>query len=113
MPKTIRNWLYALNRRPVLRLSLITVTVGVVLVSLSPFHWLSYDVSYVARPRVAITNVVLVLFDDTTLKELGSESNELNRTNHARLLERLATEQDKPKLIFYDVVFAESRAADQ
>ena len=108
-----RNSLLAMSRRPVVRPSLITVAVGVFLVSLSPFHWLSYDVSYVARPRVAITNVVLVLFDDTTLKELGSENNELNRTNHARLLERLAGEQDKPKLVFYDVVFAEPRATDQ
>src|SRR5215467_2549169 len=113
MPMKLRNWLHALSRRPVLRLSLITAGVGILLVALPPLGLLSYDFSYAGRSHVAITNLVLILYDDHTLQELSCANNELNRTEHARLLQRLSKEQDKPKLVFYDVVFADTNGADQ
>ena len=113
MPTKPRNWLLVWSRRPVIRLSLITVGAGILLVALPPLGLLSYDLSYEGGSQAAITNVVMILFDERTLQELSCVNNELNRTDHARLLQRLAKEQDKPKLVFYDVVFAETNEADQ
>lgn len=106
MRQKLRNLLYVLRHNPVIHLPLVTAVVGVILVSLPPLGRLSYDLSYIARPRVDITNdtnkLVLVLIGDTTVEKLG-DRNGLNRMNHARLLERLAS--DGAKLVFYDVFF--------
>lgn len=108
MPRNLRHWLLALTRGPMFRPTLITVAAGLVLVSLPPLACLSYDASYLVRGRAAITNLVIVVFDDKTLDDLGSDHNELSRVNHARLLERLATDEDKPRLVLYDMLFAET-----
>ncbi|HXR05652.1 MAG TPA: CHASE2 domain-containing protein [Verrucomicrobiae bacterium] len=80
-----------------------TVAAGILLVSLTPLADLSYDLSCQAKPDTAITNAVFVYFNQRTLRDLGSDHGNLNRTNHAVLLNRLA--QDGAKLVFYDVVF--------
>jgi CHASE2 domain-containing sensor protein len=74
-------------------------------VSLTPLADLSYDLSFLARPGVTVTNAVLVCANSETLNELGDEHGDLSRTNHARLLDRLA--KDGAGLVFYDFVFSE------
>jgi CHASE2 domain-containing sensor protein len=94
------------GRRPLLRLVLMTIAAGILLVSLTPLEDLSYDLSFQVRPGAAITNAVLVCANNETLNELGDEHGDLSRTNHARLLNRLA--EDGAGLVFYDFVFSES-----
>lgn len=103
MPVTFKTWMYKVSHRRIFRLALIVVAVGILLVSLTPLADLSYDLSCQAKPDTAITNAVLVYFNQRTLRDLGSDHGNLSRTNHARLLNRLA--QDGAKLVFYDVVF--------
>jgi len=106
MSKPFRTWLYKTSRRPLFRLVLITAAVGILLVSFTPLEKLSYDLSFLARPGVTVTNAVLVYANNETLDELGDEHGDLSRTNHARLLDRLA--KDGAGLVFYDFVFSES-----
>ncbi len=106
MPKTLRTWLYKTGRRPLVRLVLMTAAAGILLVSLTPLEDLSYDLSFQVRPDATITNAVLVCANNETLNELGDEHGDLSRTNHARLLNRLAA--DGAGLVFYDFVFSES-----
>jgi len=106
MSKPFRTWLYKTSSRPLVRLVLMKVAVGILLVSLTPLEDLSYDLSFLAKPGVTITNAVLVCVNNETLNELGDEHGDLNRTNHARLLNRLTREG--AGLVFYDFVFSES-----
>jgi CHASE2 domain-containing sensor protein len=106
MRQGIQTWLHSVVHYPRWRLVLFGVAVGVLLVSLTPLEDLSYDLSFSYRPGVSITNAVLVLADQETLYELGSDHGELSRTNHARLIDRLTKEG--AALIFYDYAFTES-----
>ncbi len=111
----MRPRLQLLNRQP-FRGMWITALVGVVLVSLPPLAWLSYDVSHLARPLVGpahpITNVAIIYADELTSRELG-DGRRVHWTNHARLLDRLT--QDGARAVLYDFVFdvtnSEPRAA--
>ena len=103
MPATFKTWMYKVSNRRIFRLALMVVAVGMLLVSLTPLADLSYDLSCQAKPDTVITNAVLVYFNQKTLRDLGSDHGNLNRTNHALLLNHLA--QDGAKLVFYDVVF--------
>lgn len=102
----IQNSLRLLRNRMAFRWVLVIAVFGILCVSLPPLALLSYDVSYFSRPASTITNIVLVYFNQDTISQLDGEHGQLNRTNHARLLNRLA--EDGAKLVFYDVVFTET-----
>lgn len=106
MASKLRTWLLVLARHPLTPSALITVAAGLLLVTLTPLQDLSYDLSFRTKPRAAITNVVLISANQETLKNLGDEHGYVKRTEHARLLDRLA--QERAKLVFYDFVFSES-----
>jgi CHASE2 domain-containing sensor protein len=100
-----------LMRRQPVPAVLLTVVVGIVLVSLPPLGSLSYDSSYLARSPITITNVVLVCADEDTLREFNDGHDELTRSAHTQLLDRLK-EAGAP-LVFYDFVFAHANEEDE
>src|SRR5947207_6022913 len=108
MSTKLQTWLRSIARHPVFRPALIAVTLGIVTVSLIPVQDLSYDLSFRVKPRSAITNAVLVVANQETLNNLGTEHGYVKRSDHARLLDRLSHEG--AKLVFYDFVFSESDA---
>src|SRR6266700_709355 len=103
MSRTFRIRFSQISHRPLFRSVLISVAVGIVLVSLTALEDLSYDLSFQVKPFTTITNAVLVYANQQTLGILGSRQRILDRTNHVRLLNRLT--QDGARLVFYDYAF--------
>src|SRR4051794_13347041 len=68
----------------------------------------SYDLSYLVRPNVSITNLVVVYLDDRDLLEFGDGQTGIGRINHAKLLDHLAAAG--ARLVFYDVAFDTTNA---
>lgn len=103
----MRPWLHKIERQ-LLRAMLVTAAVGVVLVSLPPFAWLSYDVAYLdpLRPQTTLTEIAVIYANETTVRNLGDGRDRVSWTNHARLLDRLT--QDGARLVFYDLMFTET-----
>ncbi len=80
--------------------------------SSTPFSRLSYDIPFVLRETIPATNAVIVYVNEDTLDELGAEADgTLHRSNHARLLDKLAREQ--ARLVFFDFVFSASNQVAQ
>ena len=98
-------WLQKIKRPP-FRAMLVTTAVGLLLVSLPPLGWLSYDVSYLARPLFGpasqLTNAAVIYADEITTRVLG-DGRKVHWTNHARLLDRLT--QDGARVVLYDFAF--------
>jgi CHASE2 domain-containing sensor protein len=88
---SFHNLFRLVRGRPGLGWILVMAFMGIALVSFEPLALFSYDTSFVlSKPATSITNVALVYFNDETLSELGGWHGELDRTNHARLLDYLA-----------------------
>ncbi|MBI4658650.1 MAG: CHASE2 domain-containing protein [Verrucomicrobia bacterium] len=83
-----------------------TIVLGVVLLFVGSVERMSYDLPFCFRGNRGVTNdVVIVYVDENSLVELREKSARLlNRTNHTRLLQRLA--KDGAKLVFYDFLFS-------
>jgi CHASE2 domain-containing sensor protein len=90
-------------RHPLSRAIGVTGAIGLVLVSLPPLADLSYDLSYLARPRAPTNNVIIVAANEKSLQSLGDGANNIHRRYHTALLNRLA--QEGPSVVFYDFLF--------
>ena len=62
---------------------------------------LSYDLPFLIRPELAVTNAVIVYMDEQSLRELKQKPDQWDRSLHARLLDRLTA--DACRLVVFDV----------
>lgn len=106
MLRTVKTWLNVLRRRGAFRAIAVSAVVGIITTSVPLLALISYDVGCLLRPQSPQDDVILVYANNDTLKELGSDRGYLNRTNHARLLDRLTAEG--AALVFYDFDFHET-----
>lgn len=85
---------------------LLTAVAGIILVSLPPLGWWSYDVSYLARRQVGgsvqITNAAIIYADEVALKTFG-DGRKVDWRHHAQLLDYLT--KDGARVVLYDFVF--------
>jgi len=111
MPKIIRIWFNRIRNHSFCRQSLIAAAIGILSVTFTPLANLSYDVACRTKPATTITNAVLVYFNEDTLEALPNDHGILDRTLHARLLNRL--KQDGARLVFYDVFFDQNKTSPE
>ena len=69
---------------------------------------LSYDLPFVVRGGAVPQNATLIYMDENSARALGQTGAIWDRKLHTELLERLAA--DKPRAIFFDVVFSDPSA---
>lgn len=69
---------------------------------------LSYDLPFVVRGNAAPQNATLIYIDENSARALGQTGAIWDRKLHAQLLDQLAA--DKPRAIFFDVVFSDPSA---
>ncbi len=84
------------------------VVLGATLLALAlaprTFSDLSYDLSYLVRPEVRPTDVLMVYMDDVSRKEFKlDDAPTWDRALHARLIDRLTA--DHARAIVFDVIF--------
>jgi len=91
-----------------LRGALVTVAAGVGCLVLAPvragLEWLSYDLPFLLRADLDVTNVALVCMDQASHDKLGQPFDApWDRAVHARLIERLAAEG--ARAVVFDIAF--------
>jgi two-component system, cell cycle sensor histidine kinase and response regulator CckA len=73
---------------------------------------LSFDLSYLNRPNLKNSGVIIVFIDDKSYKDFDEpEDRALDRKWHAELLNRLA--KDKAKAVVMDIIFSDPSPVDR